>query len=148
MNNIPEKEWTINANRSTIGVTITNPNATFYDIEEIIAMILRDAKDLAKRAAKEEVVDCVVSVPPQFGIREKMALLDALRLANLNPLGLINENLGAAVRYAIDRNNAASKANNTSNRTIVMYVNFGASSFKVSVVNHSTIVDPVSRKKD
>ncbi len=118
-------------------------NESVFTLEEILAMVLRNAKQSVTRAAEEEVTSCVVAVPPQFATAERVALLDALKLARLNPLGLINENLAAAVKYAIDGIARANirLANATGrNHSLVMYINLGASSLKISVVNHTEIL--------
>ncbi len=106
-----------------------------YSIEELLAMVLREAKKSVTRFAQEDVSNCVMAVPPQFGTSERLALLGALKLARLVPLGFVNQNLAAAIKYAID--GAAKEAMEKRGYSTVMYVNLGATSFKVSVVNHS-----------
>ena len=103
-------------------------------------MILRNAKQMADHAADGIVSDCVVTVPPYFDYFQRLALNDSLKLAGLNPLAFINENLAGAIRFAIDEG-ASGK-----NSSVVMYVNMGATSFKVTIVQHSKVIDSETKK--
>ncbi len=117
---------------------------TAYDLEEILAMILRNAKLMVDRMASESVSECVVAVAPYLDYFQRLALNDALKLAGLKPLAYINENLAASVRYTID--GALDDLPGNPNKSVVMYINMGAASFKVSIVTHSKGVDPETKK--
>ncbi|XP_022976698.1 heat shock 70 kDa protein 17-like [Cucurbita maxima] len=82
----------------------TDDNVTVYSIEELLAMILAYASNLAEFHSKVPVKDAVISVPPYFGQAERRALLQAAQLAGINVLSLINEHSGAALQYGIDKN--------------------------------------------
>jgi molecular chaperone DnaK (HSP70) len=132
--------WIVsNKDRKSLGASMPD-NATVYDVEEIVSMILKNAKQLAEKAAGEALTDCVIAIPPQFNTRQRIALLDAAKLAGFNPIAFINENLAGAIRYAID---VGVKEKNI---TKVMYINMGASSFKVTIVSHSKVTDPDTKK--
>lgn len=130
--------WIETENRHTVSVK-ANEN---YTVEELTAMILRTAKTLAERSAEESIKDCVLTVPPYLDNAQRLALKKSLEIANLNPLSFLNENLAASIKYVIDG------THNTSGKpySIVLYVNVGASSFKVSVLNHSRDMDPETLK--
>ncbi len=97
-----DNAWKItNPERLALGATLSD-NFTSYDIEEILAMILRDAKKLSERAAGESLSDVVIAIPPQYDTHQRIALVDACKLAGLNPIAFLNENIAASIRYAID----------------------------------------------
>jgi len=127
-----------NPERKSIAVQIKSKNIT-YDLEEILAMILRDAKKLAVNMAGESIQDCVVTVSPEFDHFQRQSLHDALTIAKLKPLAFIHENVAAAIRFAIDEG----PPKNTSN---VMYVNMGASSLTVTIIKHSKEIDSETKK--
>lgn len=136
--------WTVaNTDRRGIGVSLPEWNTTF-SIEELLAMILRDAKEIAEKAAGEKISDCVLTINPTFGTAQRLALADVLKLANLTPLAFLNENLAAAVRYSIDRE--PENGTKTKKPIRVMYLNMGAGSFKVTIVNYSQEIESVSQK--
>jgi hypoxia up-regulated 1 len=74
-----------------------------YNIEELLAMLLNYARELAEMHTKESIKDAVISVPVFFGQAERQGLLDAAEIAGLNVLSLINEHAGAALQYGIDK---------------------------------------------
>ncbi|CAK9325331.1 unnamed protein product [Citrullus colocynthis] len=82
----------------------TDDNVTVYSVEELLAMLLAYASNLAEFHSKVQVKDVVISVPPYFGQAERRALLQAAQLAGINVLSLINEHSGAALQYGIDKN--------------------------------------------
>ncbi len=45
----------------------------------------------------------MITIPSNWNLNQMRALVDAAKIAALNPLGLINENSAAAIFYAIDR---------------------------------------------
>ncbi|KAM1059679.1 hypothetical protein ACFX15_023731 [Malus domestica] len=76
---------------------------TTYSVEELVAMILGYAANLAEFHSKVPVRDAVISVPPYFGQAERKGLLRAAQLVGINVLALINEHSGAALQYGIDK---------------------------------------------
>ncbi|XP_057506664.1 heat shock 70 kDa protein 17-like isoform X2 [Actinidia eriantha] len=76
---------------------------TVYSPEELVAMLLKYAMDLAEFHSKVPVKDAVITVPPYFGQAERKGLLQAAQLAGVNVLSLINEHSGAALQYGIDK---------------------------------------------
>jgi hypoxia up-regulated 1 len=100
-----------------------------YTVEELMAMILMDARDMAVKMAQEPITDCVVAISPEFDNFQKAALRDSLKIAGLKPLAFVSENMAAAIRYGVD-------GLVTKNTSTVMYINMGAASFKVSVMRH------------
>lgn len=121
-----EKTWK-NSERHSLKATIQYKKQ-FFDIEEILGMILLNVKHLAEKTAHEIVNDCVVAIPPDFSISQKVSLADSLKIAGLNPISFINENLAGAIMHSADES--------FNNETLVMYINMGAASFKVTIVKH------------
>ncbi|KAJ7964599.1 Heat shock 70 kDa protein [Quillaja saponaria] len=72
-------------------------NETTYSAEELLAMILSYAMNLAEFHSKVPIKDAVITVPPYFGQAERKGLLQAAQLAGINVLSLINEHSGAAL---------------------------------------------------
>lgn len=70
--------------------SVTSSSASF-PVEEILAMQFGYAKEMAEEVAKEGVRDVVVTVPGWFGISERQAVLDAVELAGLRSIGLVND---------------------------------------------------------
>lgn len=102
-----------------------------YSMEEMLAMILSYALDLAEFHSKVPVKDAVITVPPYFGQAERKALINAAQLAGINVLSLINEHSGAALQYGIDKNFA------NESRNIVFY-DMGSSSTYAALVCFSS----------
>ncbi|CAA6671822.1 unnamed protein product [Spirodela intermedia] len=89
--------------RGAAGIRTDDGNATVYSTEELLAMILAYAKNLAESQAKVPVLDAVITVPAFFGQAERKAVMQAAQLAGIKVLGLINEHAGAALQYGIDK---------------------------------------------
>ncbi|KAM5580218.1 heat shock 70 kDa protein 17 [Rosa sericea] len=89
--------------RGTVSFKIDD-KVTTYSAEELVAMILGYAANLAEFHSKVEIKDAVITVPPYFGQAERKGLVRAAQLAGINVLSLINEHSGAALQYGIDKN--------------------------------------------
>lgn len=106
-----------------------------YTPEELVAMLLHHAKDIAQVYAGEQGAvgsaaaaarDCVLTVPSFATAHERRALLDAASLADLNVLGLIEENTASALHFAMDKLYEDAQ--------ILLFYNLGASSLQVTIV--------------
>ena len=80
-----------------------NGTTAEFSPEELVAMVLSYAANLAEFHSKVPIKDAVISVPPYFGQAERKGLLQAAQLAGINVLSLINEHSGAALQYGIDK---------------------------------------------
>ncbi|XP_014497815.1 heat shock 70 kDa protein 17 [Vigna radiata var. radiata] len=80
-----------------------NENDSVYSPEELVAMVLGYAANLAEFHSKIPIKDAVIAVPPYMGQAERKGLLVAAQLAGINVLSLINEHSGAALQYGIDK---------------------------------------------
>lgn len=88
--------------RGAAGVRIDD-GKTVFSSEELLAMLLGYARNLAEAHAKTVVKDAVITVPPYLGQTERECILVAAELGGLNVLALINEHSGAALQYGIDK---------------------------------------------
>lgn len=73
-----------------------------YAVEEVLAMQFGYAKEMAEDTAGESVRDAVVTVPSWFGQTERQAVLDALDLAGLKSIGLVNDGTAGA-SFAVEK---------------------------------------------
>ncbi|CAL1385877.1 unnamed protein product [Linum trigynum] len=101
-----------------------------YSVEELLAMVLGYASNLAEVHAKLPVKDAVISVPPYFGQAERRGLIQAAQLAGMNVLTLINEHSGAALQYGIDKDFS------NGSRYVIFY-DMGSSSTYAALVYYS-----------
>lgn len=70
------------AERRTVRIR-THDGAAEYGAEELAAMVLRYAAELARTHSKAPIRDAVLTVPPFWGQRQRQALLDAAHIAGL-----------------------------------------------------------------
>ncbi|KAI9098217.1 Hsp70 protein-domain-containing protein [Phlyctochytrium arcticum] len=74
-----------------------------YSVEELVAMQLAHAKQMAIETGGSVPSETVIAVPPQWGQFERQALLDAAELAGLRGVSLINDETAVAINYAMVR---------------------------------------------
>lgn len=58
------------------------------------------AKELADEVAAENVRDVVMTVPGWYGQSERQAVLDAIELAGLRSIGLVNDGTAGELTHA------------------------------------------------
>lgn len=95
-------------------------------IEQILAMILKTIKQHASKQAGTGVRDCVLTVPSDWGIAARTALVNAAYIADMAVLSVLNDNTAAALNYAMTRNDNVSLN--------VMVFNLGSNKLQVSIV--------------
>ncbi|EGR34515.1 hypothetical protein IMG5_009240 [Ichthyophthirius multifiliis] len=102
-------------------------------VEEVVAMILKTAKKNAEiKAELQNIRDCVITVPTNYSLRTRTALVQAARIAGLSPLNLIHENTAAALHFGI------TKLEEGSSETVLFY-NMGATTTQASLVEYQFI---------
>eukprot|EP00897_Mesotaenium_endlicherianum_P006776 jgi/Mesen1/6126/ME000313S05248 len=102
-----------------------------FSPEELVAMTLNYARELAELHSKTVIKDAIVSVPAFFGQKQRQAILDAAQVAGVNVMALINEHAGAALQYGIDKDFS------NASRHVVLY-DMGAASTYAAVVHYSS----------
>ncbi|KIO24390.1 hypothetical protein M407DRAFT_15428 [Tulasnella calospora MUT 4182] len=83
--------------------SLKRADGSIWSVEELIAMEFTYMKGLAEAEAKEKVSEAVVTVPPFYTQFERQSVLDALEIAGLRPIALINDGLAVAINYATTR---------------------------------------------
>ena len=111
-------------------IKYSNKEFRFYP-EEVVGMILRYVKYLSDKYSQAVIKDCVITVPNFFSYKQRQAIYQSAQIAGLTVLGLVNENVGAAVQYSLER-----KFNKTEN---IIFYNMGSSYTQVSLVNFKRI---------
>ncbi|KAL9971511.1 hypothetical protein ACROYT_G017682 [Oculina patagonica] len=102
-------------------------NEEVFSPEQIMAMLLTKLKMISERELSTKVVDCVVSIPCYYTDRQRRAMLDAVSMAGLNCLRLMNDTTAVALAYGIYKQDLPTdKARN------VVFVDIGHSSVQVS----------------
>ncbi|KAF8547314.1 actin-like ATPase domain-containing protein [Imleria badia] len=91
----------VESGRST--VAFKQSDGTEWTTEELIAMQLSYVKQLAESLAGEPVHDVVLTVPPHYTQFERDAVVDAVEIAGMRTLTLINDGTAVAVNYAMTR---------------------------------------------
>jgi len=115
-----------NETRSGICLTV---NGNSYTPEELVAMVLVHAKDMtAAYGATTQIKDCVLTVPSFYTQHERRAVLDAMSLAGLNTLALIDETTAAGLHFGIDRIDEVPHN--------VLFYNMGASALQVTIIQY------------
>jgi hypoxia up-regulated 1 len=126
-------------NETRAGVTLTVDGVEFTP-EELVAMVLSHAVDISVAYATEQgstiapPKDVMLTVPSYATQPERQALLDAAGLAELNVLGLIDENTASALHYAMDKSFETPQ--------LIIFYNMGASALQVSLIRFFNYEQP------
>ena len=102
------KDWSFKvvsgeADKPTIEVDFKGEKKRF-EPEEISSMVLLKMKEVAEMYMGTTVKDAVVTVPAYFNDSQRQATKDAMAIAGLNCLRIINEPTAAAIAYGLDKN--------------------------------------------
>ncbi|KAJ6524581.1 Hsp70 protein-domain-containing protein [Mycena capillaripes] len=118
----------VKTSRNTVALKQSDGNE--WSVEELVAMQFSYVKKLAESLAGEKVSDVIVTVPPYFSQFQRDAVVDAIEVAGLRTLALINDGTAVAVNYAMTRTFPTPEYH-------VIY-DAGASSIRATVVSFST----------
>jgi len=95
-----------------------------YGLEEISAIILDHVRNLAQDSLGREVNRAVVTVPAYFNDRQRQAVRDAGKIAQMDVLRIINEPTAAALAYGFGK---------ALHQKLAVY-DFGGGTFDVSIL--------------
>lgn len=84
-------------------MALRRSDGTEWSVEELVGMQLAYVKGLAEDLAGETVHDVILTVPPYYSQFERDAIADAVEIAGLRTLALINDGTAIAVNYAMTR---------------------------------------------
>lgn len=119
----------------TRGTVIFQHDAeTQFSVEELVAMMLKKAQEMAVISAGQAITEAVITVPGYFNQAERKAMLQAADLAGINVLQLINDYTAVALNYGIFRR----KDFNESAQYIMLY-DMGASSTTAAVISYQVV---------
>ncbi|XP_054723805.1 hypoxia up-regulated protein 1-like [Uloborus diversus] len=111
-----------------------HPDGMEFSVEELIAMILKQAQHFAEKAAGQPIKDAVITVPPFFNQAERRALLHAAQLSGLNVLQLINSNTAVALNYGVFRRRDFNET-----PTNIMFYDMGAGSTVATIATYQLV---------
>ena len=98
---------------------------------QISAEVLRKMKKTAEDYLGHEVTRAVITVPAYFNDSQRQATKDAVQIAGLEVLRIINEPTAAALAYGVDKNEKA-------DRKIAVY-DLGGGTFDVSIIDINNV---------
>ncbi|KAF9649521.1 HSP70-domain-containing protein [Thelephora ganbajun] len=120
---------TVKSSRNTI--SLRRSDGTEWAVEELIAMQFSYVKELAESVAGEKVTDVIVTVPPFYTQAERDAVVDAIEIAGLRTLALVNDGTAVAINYAMTRTFPEPE--------IHIIYDAGASAIRTTLVEFSTV---------
>ena len=107
-------------------------------LEQLYGMILKNIKTLASKQAGTEIKDCVISIPGNWGLGARMAVVNAANIGGLSVLSVIRANTAAALNYAMTRNDVEPLN--------ILFVNTGSYYLETSVVRFWGYTDATTNK--
>jgi len=107
---------------------------TKYTPEELLAMILDHARELAADFGEQPIDAAVIAVPAYFTQAERKAVLQAADLAGLKVLQLLNSNTAAGLNYGVFRRKDFNTTGNT-----MMFFDMGATGTTATIATYHVI---------
>ncbi|TCD68568.1 lumenal Hsp70 protein [Steccherinum ochraceum] len=122
-------------------VALKRSDGSEWSVEELVAMQFAYVRDLAEAALDgEKVTDVVVAVPSYFTQHERDAVIDAVEIAGMRTLALVNDGSAVAVNYAMTRSFEKDKP-----EYHIIY-DAGASAVRATLVSFQSVpVEPKSK---
>ena len=118
--------------------TITLNNKKFTP-QEISSFIIKKIVETASSEMGEKFTQCVVTVPAYFNEKQREATREAVLLAELEPIRIINEPTAAAISYGADKNDDM----------VYAVYDLGGGTFDISVIENSQgLIEVVSTAGD
>ena len=124
----------IREDAETKTIYFQHDDETRYTPEELLAMILDYARDLAADFSEQAIDAAVLTVPAYFSQAERKAVLRAAEIANLKVLQLINSNVAAGLNYGVFR-----RKDFNSTGTTLMFFDMGGSGTTATVATFQMV---------
>merc|ERR1719194_324411 len=125
LKHFPFKVIAKEGDRPAIQVEYKGEKKDFFP-EEISAMILVKMKEIGESYLGKDVPNAVVTVPAYFNDSQRASTKDAVSIAGLNVLRIINEPTAAAIAYGLDKQSS-------SERNVLIF-DLGGGTFDVSLL--------------
>ncbi|EPQ15555.1 Heat shock 70 kDa protein 14 [Myotis brandtii] len=120
----------------------TGEETKFVNPEDVARLIFSKMKETAHSVLGSDANDVVITVPFDFGEKQKNALGEAARAAGFNVLRLIHEPSAALLAYGIGQDSPAGKSN-------ILVFKLGGTSLSISVMEvNSGIYRVISTNTD
>ncbi|TGZ75416.1 hypothetical protein CRM22_000375 [Opisthorchis felineus] len=86
-------------------IVFEHPGGTLLTVEELVAMLLEYARDIAENHAEKGTIlrTAVLTVPPYYGQAERRSLIRAAELAGLEVIQLINTGPAVGLNFGVFR---------------------------------------------
>lgn len=97
----------------------------YVEPKNIASLIIGKLKANAEIYLNEEVTDAVITIPAEFGDKQRNEIIEAATMAGLNVKKIINEPTAALLYYT---------QNNISNKRVLCY-DFGGGTFDISIAD-------------
>ncbi|XP_043238713.1 hypoxia up-regulated protein 1-like [Amphibalanus amphitrite] len=107
---------------------------TTFSVEELLSMIVTQARVTASEHTGQTVTDAVITVPAFFSQPERRAVLTAAALAGVKVLQLINDNAAVALNYGMFR-----RSDFNATTQYIMFYDIGADSTAASLVGYQLV---------
>ncbi|CUV05742.1 unnamed protein product [Cryptosporidium hominis] len=105
-------------------------NQQVVSLTSVYASFLKRLKENTEKSTGQSVRDLVISIPGYYDNVARQNVLDALHIAGINCLRLMNEESAVALDYGIFRSNNFAENENV----VVAFISCGAGYFFVSIV--------------
>ncbi len=105
-------------------VTLNNKK---YSPEEISSLIIKKIVQTANEEMGKEYKRCVVTVPAYFNEKQREATSQAVKLAGIEPIRIINEPTAAAISYGADKDEDM----------LYAIYDLGGGTFDISIIENS-----------
>ncbi|CAF4415865.1 unnamed protein product, partial [Rotaria sp. Silwood2] len=126
--------YKLKSDAHTNELVFDHDSETNYTVEELLAMILKKAREYATDFAEQSVDAAVITVPPYFTQTERRAIKRACELANIKLLQLMNDNTAVALNYGIFRR----KDFNSTGSTYLFY-DMGSQSTTCTIATYNVV---------
>jgi len=96
---VVKKHFTYNMSHGDNDDVLIKMAGEVYGLDEVSALVLDKVRNTAQDILEEEVTGAVVTVPAYFSDRQRQAVKDAGKIAEMEILRIINEPTAAALAY-------------------------------------------------